>query len=104
MSGTHPLLGVVRLLVVDRLRSDHWALSSSAVILGNRRQIEREIWFAVSRMLWAFEVAGVADKPIDLNEYDGLNGQSPVTCEVSMKPRFEEVGQVLERELVKRAA
>ena len=91
-------------MLPNPLERDHWIFGAGRRICPGRFVAEREIWLAVSRMLWAFEVAGVADKPIDLSEYDGLNGRSPAAFEVSMKPRFEKVGQVLERELEKRGA
>ncbi|PVH91546.1 cytochrome P450, partial [Periconia macrospinosa] len=50
------------------LERDHWIFGARRRICPGRFVAEREIWLAVSRMLWAFEVAGVADKPIDLNE------------------------------------
>ncbi|KAJ7215712.1 cytochrome P450 [Mycena rebaudengoi] len=39
---------------------------------------EREIWLTISRMLWAFRMESLPDEPIDLKEYDGLSGRSPV--------------------------
>lgn len=57
---------------------------------------EREIWLAVSRMLWAFDMEASPDHPIDLQEYDGLSGRSPVPFQVYLKPRHENVKSVLE--------
>jgi cytochrome P450 len=62
---------------------------------------EREIWLAISRMLWAFDMIQIPEKPIDLKEYDGLSGRSPVPFEIMLKPRFEGVGEVIEREMGK---
>lgn len=60
---------------------------------------EREIWLVISRMLWAFDRIQIPDKPIDLKEYDGMSGRSPVPFEVVLKPRFEAVGDVIEKEM-----
>lgn len=56
---------------------------------------EREIWLTVSRMLWAFDMEASPDHPIDLKEYDGLSGRSPVPFKVYLKPRHENVEKVL---------
>lgn len=56
---------------------------------------EREIWLVTSRMLWAFEMTQVEGRPIDLSEYDGASGKSPVPVFVGL---FEGVAKVLQRE------
>ena len=56
---------------------------------------EREIWLTISRMLWAFEMTEIPSKPIDLNEYDGLSGRSPVPFEIMVKPRHHMVEKLL---------
>lgn len=56
---------------------------------------EREIWLAISRMLWAFNMVEISGKPIDLNEYDGLSGRSPVPFHIKLVPRHENVAKVL---------
>jgi hypothetical protein len=35
------------------------------------------------------------DEPIDLKEYDGLSGRSPVPFRITMTPRHENVAHVL---------
>ena len=57
---------------------------------------EREIWLTISRMLWAFEMIKIPDKPIDLAEYDGKSGRSPLPFQIRLKPRFKGVKQVLD--------
>lgn len=56
---------------------------------------EREIWLTISRMLWAFDMHEVPGEPIDLKEYDGLSGRSPVPFRITLKPRHENVAKVL---------
>lgn len=57
---------------------------------------EREIWLTIARMLWAFDMTEIPGEPIDLKEYDGLSGRSPVAFRVKMTPRDENVAAVLE--------
>lgn len=52
---------------------------------------EREIGLAISRMLWAFSMEEIPGEPIDLKEYDGLSGRSPVPFRIKMVPRHEKV-------------
>ena len=47
-------------------------------------------------MLWAFNMSELPDEPIDLKEYDGLSGRSPVPFRIMLKPRHEKVEEVLE--------
>ena len=56
---------------------------------------EREIWLTISRMLWAFDMREIPEKLIDLKEYDGLSGRSPVPFEVFFTPRHEDAERVL---------
>ena len=56
---------------------------------------EREIWLTISRMLWAFNMYEIPGEPIDLNEYDGLSGRSPVPFRIRLEPRHPNVAKVL---------
>jgi hypothetical protein len=56
---------------------------------------EREIWLTISRLLWAFKMEQIPGEPVDLKEYDGLSGRSPVPFRILLKPRDENVGKVL---------
>ncbi len=56
---------------------------------------EQEIFLAVSHLLWAFNMHQLPDEPIDLKEYDGLSGRSPVPFRIKMIPRDEHVKEVL---------
>lgn len=38
----------------------------------------------------------IPNEPIDLKEYDGLSGRSPVPFYIGIKPRHENVAKVLE--------
>ena len=58
---------------------------------------EREIWLTISRMLWAFDMHEIPGEPIDLKEYDGLSGRSPVPFRIGLKPRHDKVAKLLEK-------
>lgn len=57
---------------------------------------EREIFLAISRLLWCFDMKEIPGEPIDLNEYDGLSGRSPMPFRVQIAPRHEGVFGVLD--------
>ncbi|KAH8161403.1 hypothetical protein CIB48_g6845 [Xylaria polymorpha] len=80
----------------DPTERDHWMFGAGRRICPGISVAEREIWLAVSRMLWAFDMEASPDHPIDLQEYDGLSGRSPVPFQVYLKPRHENVKSVLE--------
>jgi len=56
---------------------------------------EREVWLAIARMLWAFKMEEIPSEPIDLKEYDGLSGRSPVPFRIKLTPRHDNVEKVL---------
>ncbi|KAI1499934.1 cytochrome P450 [Biscogniauxia marginata] len=74
---------------------DHWMFGAGRRICPGMSVAEREIWLAVSRMLWAFNMEATPDHPIDLKEYDGLSGRSPVPFKIYLKPRHDNVETVL---------
>ena len=56
---------------------------------------EREVFLAIARMLWAFKMNEIPGEPIDLKEYDGLSGRSPVAFRIKITPRHDQVETVL---------
>ena len=56
---------------------------------------EQEIFLAVAHLLWAFKMEQLPEEPIDLKEYDGLSGRSPVPFRIKMIPRDERVAEIL---------
>ncbi|KAK6839153.1 hypothetical protein PG987_005019 [Apiospora arundinis] len=84
----------------DASQRDHWIFGAGRRICPAISVAERENWLAISRLLWAFdmetETPGV---PIDLKEYDGLSGRSPLPFRIRMKPRHENVEKVLKAAL-----
>ena len=59
---------------------------------------EREIFYAIARMLWCFNLHEIPEEPIDLNEYDGLSGRSPMPFRVRLSLRHEKVLEVMGRQ------
>ena len=56
---------------------------------------EREVFLAIARMLWAFKMDEIPGEPVDLKEYDGLSGRSPVPFRIKITPRHDQVETVL---------
>ena len=57
---------------------DHWMFGAGRRICPGMLVAEREIWLTIARMLWAFDMKAIPGEPIDLREYDGLSGRSPM--------------------------
>ncbi|KAF2017474.1 cytochrome P450 [Aaosphaeria arxii CBS 175.79] len=91
-----PTLSSTSANLSDPFARDHWMFGAGRRICPGMMVAEREIWLTIARMLWAFEMIQIPEKPIDLKEYDGLSGRSPVPFEIQLKPRFEGVEKVLQ--------
>ncbi|CCM06720.1 uncharacterized protein FIBRA_09014 [Fibroporia radiculosa] len=81
--------------LADPYERDHWMFGAGRRICPGMIVAEREIWLAISRMLWAFNMIEIPGEPIDLKEYDGLSGRSPVPFRIKLVPRDENVAKVL---------
>lgn len=57
---------------------------------------ERELWLAISRLLWSFDFTALPEEPISLEEYDGLSGRTPIPFRLGLAPRFERVREILD--------
>ncbi|KAF8878782.1 cytochrome P450 [Infundibulicybe gibba] len=79
----------------NAMERDHWMFGVGRRICPGMWVAEREVWLAISRMLWAFRMEEIPGEPIDLKEYDGLSGRSPVPFRIKMIPRDEKVAEVL---------
>ncbi|KAF8638157.1 hypothetical protein AX17_002400 [Amanita inopinata Kibby_2008] len=77
------------------MERDHWAFGIGRRICPGILVAEREIFLGISRMLWAFKMEQVPEAQIDLKEYDGLSGRSPVPFKVRLVPRHENVAKIL---------
>ena len=59
---------------------------------------ERELWLAISRLLWAYDIRSLPDEPISLEEYDGESGRTPLPYRITLTPRHDRVQALLEVE------
>ncbi|KAF9882628.1 hypothetical protein FE257_005823 [Aspergillus nanangensis] len=91
-----PLTSAESANVTDPLERDHWMFGAGRRICPGMLVAEREIWLTISRMLWAFDMHEIPEEPIDLKEYDGLSGRSPVPFRIRLTPRHDNVAKLLE--------
>ena len=56
---------------------------------------EREIWLAVSRLLWCFEIRPLSGEPICLDDWEGKSGRTPIPFRVDFEPRHENAASLL---------
>ena len=59
---------------------------------------ERELWLAISRLLWAYDIRSLPDEPISLEEYEGESGRTPLPYRITLTPRHDRVQTLLEAE------
>jgi hypothetical protein len=59
---------------------------------------ERELWLAISRLLWAYDIHSLPDEPISLEEYEGESGRTPLPYRITLTPRHDRVQALLEAE------
>ncbi|KAF8172650.1 cytochrome P450, partial [Pholiota molesta] len=79
----------------DTVLRDHWIFGVGRRICPGMWVAEREVFLAIARMLWAFRMEEIPEEKIDLKEYDGLSGRSPVPFRIKMLPRHDNVEKVL---------
>ncbi|KAL0566828.1 hypothetical protein V5O48_015172 [Marasmius crinis-equi] len=77
---------------------DHWMFGVGRRICPGMWVAEREIFLVVARLIWAFNLQSIPGEKIDLKEYDGLSGRSPVPFQIKMIPRDEKVAEILAKE------
>ncbi|KAI0050046.1 cytochrome P450 [Auriscalpium vulgare] len=80
----------------DAMKRDHWAFGAGRRICPGLHVAEREMWLAMSRVLWAFEVRSVPGESISLAEYEGESGRTPMPFRVKLGARHERVLTMLE--------
>nr|BAL05163.1 cytochrome P450 [Phanerodontia chrysosporium] len=81
--------------LADPYQRDHWTFGAGRRICPAIALAEHEIFLAVAGLLWAFDMRQLSDAPIDLKEYDGLSGRSPVPFCIRLVPRHEHVAAVV---------
>ncbi|KAI9451204.1 cytochrome P450 [Russula earlei] len=75
---------------------DHWAFGAGRRLCPAIHVAERELFLAISRLLWAFDIRPLPDEPISLEEYEGESGRTPVPFRVTLTPRHDRVQSLLE--------
>ncbi|KAJ8507004.1 hypothetical protein ONZ45_g10573 [Pleurotus djamor] len=79
----------------DVMTRDHWAFGAGRRLCPGMVIAERELFLALSRLLWAFDFSSVPGEPISLEEYEGLSGRTPMPYRLNLNPRHENVHDVL---------
>ncbi|KAF7292084.1 Cytochrome P450 [Mycena indigotica] len=97
----------------DPMARDHWAFGAGRRICPGFAIAEREIWLAVSGMLWygfilgirislmlcfsrAYNFAQVPGAPISLAEYEGSSGRTPLPFEIQLQLRHTKAREIIE--------
>ncbi|KAJ7883512.1 cytochrome P450 [Mycena olivaceomarginata] len=79
----------------DPYKRDHWMYGVGRRICIGMLLADKELFLAISKMLWSFDMAEIPGEPIDLKEYDGLSGRSPLPFRISITPRHEGIAEFL---------
>ncbi|KDR71505.1 hypothetical protein GALMADRAFT_143768 [Galerina marginata CBS 339.88] len=77
------------------MERDHWTFGAGRRICPGLPAAERELWLAISRLLWAFTFEALPDEPISLEEYDGLSGRTPLPYRIRLVPRADSVHNIV---------
>ncbi|KAH9974786.1 cytochrome P450 [Lactifluus volemus] len=77
---------------------DHWAFGAGRRICPGMHVAERELWLAISRLLWAFDIRSLPNEPICLDEYEGESGRTPMPYRIMVVPRHDRVQALLDAE------
>ncbi|KAH9991551.1 cytochrome P450 [Russula vinacea] len=77
---------------------DHWAFGAGRRICPAIHVAERELWLAISRLLWAYDIRSLPGEPISLEGYDGQSSRQPQPYRIALTPRHDRVQALLEVE------
>ncbi|KAJ7912131.1 cytochrome P450 [Mycena leptocephala] len=80
----------------DPTKRDHWTFGAGRRICPGFVLAERELWLAISGLLWAYTFHQIPEEPISLEEYEGVSGRTPLPFRMRLIPRHEAVRQLLE--------
>ncbi|KAJ7337558.1 cytochrome P450 [Mycena albidolilacea] len=75
---------------------DHWTFGAGRRICPGLVVAERELFLAISRILWTFTVKSIPSEPISLEEYEGMSGRTPLPFRVKFEPRNDSVHGLVE--------
>ncbi|KAF7421194.1 hypothetical protein PC9H_011714 [Pleurotus ostreatus] len=87
----------------NALERDHWAFGAGRRICPGMEMADNELFLALARLLWSFTFHEVPGETICLDEYEGLSGRTPFPFKVVLKPRHENVRDIVieKKEVVK---
>ncbi|KAJ7836603.1 cytochrome P450 [Mycena leptocephala] len=80
----------------DPMKRDHWTFGAGRRICPGFVLAERELWLAISGLLWAYTFHQIPEEPISLEEYEGVSGRTHLPFRMRLIPRHESAGQLLE--------
>jgi len=78
------------------MERDHWTFGAGRRICPGMAVAERELWLAMARLLWSFDIQQLPEEPISLEEYEGSSGRTPVPFRVKLIPRHDRVISLLQ--------
>jgi len=84
--------------LADSLLPPYFCLHRSRRICPGIHIAERELWLAISRLLWFYDIHPPPGEPISLEEYDGDSGRMPLPYRVALIPRHDRAQTLLETE------
>lgn len=79
------------------MERDHWTFGAGRRICPGLHVAERELFLAVSRLLWSFSMYELPGQPICLEEYEGRSGRTPLPYNVRLIPRHDSVISLAEQ-------
>ncbi|KAJ7118892.1 cytochrome P450 [Mycena epipterygia] len=80
----------------DPMKRDHWTFGAGRRICPGLALAERELWLAISGLLWTYSFHSVPEEPISLEEYEGASGRTPLPFRMKLSPRHELAKHILE--------
>jgi len=78
------------------MERDHWTFGAGRRICPGLHAAERELWLAISRLLWAYKFYALPEEPISLQECDGTSGRTPLPYRLRMVPRVDNLPVILQ--------
>ncbi|KAF7363031.1 Cytochrome P450 [Mycena venus] len=84
--------------LADPRKRDHWIFGAGRRICPGLVLAERELWLAISGLIWAYTFHQVPEEPIALEKYEAASGRTPLPFMMRLIPRREEARQLLETE------
>ncbi|RDB17785.1 hypothetical protein Hypma_000985 [Hypsizygus marmoreus] len=80
------------------MERDHWTFGAGRRICPGLPVAERELWLAISRLLWSFTFHALPEEPISLEEYEGLSGRTPMPFRLNVVPRVGTLHSILQNQ------